>query len=99
MPILRERSTLLRVLRPLRLRDELARSFQSDPAGTALLFLAVLFAVKFAVDDHHPSYRHLSRRFSSEVMPQLMPTPIIDNRKMIPNTPSVLKLAASTDSV
>ena len=33
VPILRERSTLLRVLRPLRLRDELARSFQSDPAG------------------------------------------------------------------
>ena len=36
VPILRERSTLLRVLRPLRLRDEWARSFQSDPAGIGI---------------------------------------------------------------
>jgi hypothetical protein len=58
--------------------------FLSGGHAARLVFLAVLLAVKFAVDDHHPSYRHLSRRFSSEVMPQLMPTPIIDNRKMIP---------------
>jgi len=41
----------------------------------ALLFLAGL--LRWVT---HPSYRHLSRRFSSEVMPELIPTPIIDNR-------------------
>jgi hypothetical protein len=38
-------------------------------------------------------HRHLSNRFSSAVMPTVMPTPMAASMKMMPNTPLVLKLA------